>query len=105
MTNRNADKFVVRLKPGQRDRVKARAKTDNQAMNDVVLTALDKHLDQGEAFDELLRIVQRAIQPTGGSFVSIRRDYLSALVNAAGAKLASTSEPMVAAAAVLHVPE
>lgn len=105
MTNdtRNADKFVVRMKPGQRERTKARAKADSQAMNDVVVSALDRYLDQGERFDRLLDLVDRATKPQGGAFVTIRREYLQALVNSS--VLMKDAEPMIAAAAVLHVPE
>lgn len=103
--SRTADKFVVRLATGQRDRLKARAKADHQSMNDAVLTAIDKHLDQGAAFDELLRILQKAIQPQGGAFVSIRRDYLQqllrAVMDADEEGLAQHSEAMIAALAVL----
>lgn len=80
--SRTADKFVVRMKPGQSERLKDRAQADNQSMNDAVVTALDKHLDQGEAFDELLRIVKQSLQPQGGTFVTIKRTYLQQLVKA-----------------------
>lgn len=103
--SRTADKFVIRLAAGQRDRLKARAKADHQSMNDAMLTAIDKHLDQGAAFDELLRIVQQAIQPQGGAFVSIRRDYLQQLahqiIQADEDGAAQRSDAMVAALAVL----
>lgn len=103
--SRTADKFVVRMKPGQRERLHARAQADNRSMNDAAVTAIDRYLDQGVAFDELLRIIERAIKPQAGAFVTIRRDYLAELALAASAKLSSASEPMVAAAAVLHVQE
>lgn len=103
--SRTADKFVVRMKPGQRERLKDRAQADNQSMNDAMVTALDKHLDQGEAFDELLRIVKQSLQPQGGAFVTIRRDYLRDLVRAVmdadEEGLTQHSESMVAALAVL----
>lgn len=80
--SRTADKFVVRTKPEQRERLKARAQAENRSMNDAVVTAIDRYLDQGEAFDELLRIVQQAIQPQTGAFVTIHRSYLQQLVKA-----------------------
>lgn len=80
--SRTADKFVVRLKPSQRDKVKARAQADNRSMNDTMVDAIDRYLEQGEAFDELLRIVQQATQPQAGAFVTIHRSYLQQLVKA-----------------------
>lgn len=80
--SRTADKFVVRLKPSQRDKVKARAQADNRSMNDTMVDAIDRYLDQGEAFDELMRIVNQAIQPQTGEFVTIHRSYLQQLVKA-----------------------
>lgn len=104
-SSRTADKFVVRLKQGLRERLKERAQKDNQAMNEAHNTALERYLDQGEAFDELLRIVNQAIQPQGGAFVTIHRSYLQDLVRAV-IKLDEENEHqgrefMVAALAVL----
>lgn len=99
--SRLADKFVIRMKPGQRDRLKIRAQADNQSMNDAVMTAIDKHLDHGEAFDELLRILQQAAKPQSGAFVSIRRDYLRSLVLANNGDLPSDDPAVVAAIAIL----
>lgn len=103
--SRTADKFVVRTKPEQRERLKARAQAENRSMNDAVVTAIDRYLDHGEAFDELLRIVNQAIQPQGGAFVTIHRSYLQDLVRAV-IKLDEENEHqgrefMVAALAVL----
>lgn len=107
MTNntRNADKFVVRMKPGQRDRVKDRAQADNQAMNDVVVSALDRYLDQGERFDKLLALMDGATKPQGVEFVSIKRSTLWALVDAASGRLPASASQMIEAAAALHIPE
>lgn len=102
---RPEEKFVVRFKPGQRQQLADRAKADNQAMNDVMLTAFERHVESQEAFDALLQLVGKAIRPQGGAFVSIKREYLIALRNAAAGKLASSSEPMTAADAVLAIPE
>jgi hypothetical protein len=55
--NRNDEKFVVRLKPGQREQVKARAKAEHRAMNDVVIVALARYLEQGDEFDRLLALL------------------------------------------------
>lgn len=63
---RSSDKFVVRMKEGQRDRVKARAKADNQSMNDTVISALDRYLDQGDRFDKLLELVEKALTKESG---------------------------------------
>ena len=100
--SRLADKFVIRMKPGQRDRLKVRAQAENQSMNDAAVTAIDKHLDHGEAFDELLRIVRQSLKPQGGAFVSIRRDYLQAMAREMIQEgLDEKSEHMAAALAVL----
>jgi hypothetical protein len=103
--SRAADKFVVRLKPGMRAQVKARAKADNQTMNDCVVTAVEKHLTQGAAFDALLKLVEQSIAPQTGTLVSIQRKHLQALYNAACQIISPGSEPMVAAAAILLLPE
>lgn len=103
--SRAADKFVVRLKPNMRAQVKARAKADNQTMNDCVVTAVEKHLTQGAAFDALLKLVEKSIAPQTGTFVSIQRKHLQALYNAASRTITPASEPMAAAAAILQIPE
>lgn len=59
--SRTADKFVVRMRPGQRDRVLARANKEHRAMNDVVTVAIDRYLDQQEAFDHLLALIRNGI--------------------------------------------
>lgn len=99
--SRTADKFVVRLKQGLRERLKARAQKDNQAMNEAHNTALERYLEQGEAFDELLRIINQNIQPQGGAFVTIRRDYLRDLILANRGDLPNGAPAMVAAIAIL----
>ena len=99
--SRTADKFVVRTKPEQRERLKARAQADNRSMNDAVVTAIDRYLDQGDAFDELLRIVNQAIQPQGGAFVTIKREYLRTLVLANNGDVPSDDPAMVAAISIL----
>ena len=58
-TNRNDEKFVVRLKPGQREQVKARAKAEHRTMNDVVIVALARYLEQGDEFDRLLALLDK----------------------------------------------
>jgi predicted HicB family RNase H-like nuclease len=58
-TNRNDEKFVVRLKPGQREQVKARAKAEHRTMNDVVIVALARYLEQGDEFDRLLALMNK----------------------------------------------
>jgi predicted HicB family RNase H-like nuclease len=59
-TNRNDEKFVVRLKPGQREQVKARAKAEHRTMNDVVIVALARYLEQGDEFDRLLALMNKS---------------------------------------------
>lgn len=59
--SRTADKFVVRMRPGQRDRVQARANREHRAMNDVCTMAIDRYLDQQEAFDHLLALIKNGI--------------------------------------------
>ena len=72
--SRAADKFVVRLKPNMRAQVKARAKADNQTMNDCVVTAVEKHLTQGAAFDALLALVRdQAFLPSWQSSAQAHR--------------------------------
>ena len=58
-SNRNDEKFVVRLKPGQREQVKARAKAEHRTMNDVVIVALARYLEQGDEFDRLLALMNK----------------------------------------------
>lgn len=99
--SRTADKFVMRMKPEQRERLKVRAQAENRSMNDTAVTALDRYLDQGEAFDELLRIVNQAIQPQTGAFVTIKRDYLRTLVLANNGDVPGDDPAMVAAIAIL----
>jgi hypothetical protein len=97
--SRSADKFVVRLKGDMRNELKGRAKADNQTMNEAAVTAIEKYLAQGKAFDALLQIVERAINPCGGAFVTIKREHLQALVD--NTKLAGTSPTLAAAAIAL----
>lgn len=99
--SRTAEKFVVRTKPGLRDRLKERAQKDNQAMNEAANTALERYLEQGQAFDELLRIVNQAVQPQTGAFVTIKREYLRELVLANRGDLPNANPAMVAAMAIL----
>lgn len=60
-TDRNSEKFVVRLKPGQREQVKARAKAEHRTMNDVVIVALDRYMEQGDSFDNLLALLGKEV--------------------------------------------
>jgi len=80
---RSADKFVVRLKQGQRARLKDRAKAEQHAMNDIVVVALDRYLDQGDRFDKLMDLVDKATQPQTGAFVTIKREHLLSLYKSA----------------------
>lgn len=59
--SRTASKFVVRLREGQSQRLKDRAQTEHRAMNDVVTKALDRYLDQQEAFDQILLQLQSSM--------------------------------------------
>lgn len=99
--SRTADKFLVRLAPGQRDKLKARAEADRQAMNDVVLTALDKHLEHGQAFDELLAILKAGARPQGGVYAMIKRQYLEELIR--HSSLESDHPAMIAGRAILAI--
>jgi hypothetical protein len=62
-TSRTAEKFVVRLRDGQRSRVMARANTEHRAMNDICTMAIDRYLDQQEAFDQILLQLQNSMVP------------------------------------------
>lgn len=101
--SRNADKFVVRLKPGMRDQLKARAKADNQTMNATAVTAIEKNLANGRAFDAVLAILEREIGNSGKSLVSIKREHLQILLD--NTTLIPTSPTRCAAAVALGVPE
>jgi hypothetical protein len=101
--SRNADKFVVRLRQGQRDRIKDRARADSQSMNDTVICAVDRYLDQGGRFDKLLDLMDKTIQPDGGAFVMIKRSSLWAIVDAASDRLPASAPEMIEAAAALHI--
>lgn len=63
MTNnsRSAEKFVVRLREGQRARIMERAQAEHRAMNDVVTKAIDRYLDQQEVFDQVLLQLQSSM--------------------------------------------
>ena len=93
--------LLVRLRPGQHEAIKAMVKATNQSMSGLVLTAIDRHLDQGRAFDELLRIVGESVNPHNGAFVKIHRAYLADLVKAARSALPQDHSAVVAAIAVL----
>lgn len=103
---RSADKFVVRLKQGQRARLKERARAEQHAMNDIVVVALDRYLDQGDRFDKLMDLVERATQPQTGAFVTIKREHLLSLYKSASEdQTMFDSVALAAAETVLHVPE
>jgi hypothetical protein len=61
--SRLADKFVIRLPEGMREKVKARGKADSRSMNGVVIQALAQYLDgpavvsSSTALDELAEAV------------------------------------------------
>jgi hypothetical protein len=82
-TSRNDEKFVVRLKPGQREQVKARAKAENRAMNDVVIVALERYIEQGNRFDVLLGVLEKQAVPKGKR-VTVNRADLLALIGESG---------------------
>lgn len=44
-TNRDSDKFMLRLPEGMRDRVKAVADLNSHSMNAEIVEAIDRHLD------------------------------------------------------------
>ena len=92
-TNRNDEKFVVRLKQGQREQVKARAKAEHRTMNDVVTVALARYLEQGDSFDKLLLLLDRS---TEGNHVTISAAYLRELYQSAvtGNKLGLDSKAL-----------
>lgn len=99
--SKEPDKFLVRLKPGQRDALKERAAKEHRPMNDVIVTALDKHLEHGDAFDALLDVVKRALEPQTSTFVTIKREHLQRLCRTLMAldELGTTNgDPAVAAA-------
>jgi hypothetical protein len=73
INSRSADKFVVRLKPGMRDQLKARAKSDNQSMNAAAVTAIEKYLAQGKAIDALLAVLEREVGNSGKRTPNIDR--------------------------------
>lgn len=101
--SRNADKFVVRLKPGMRDQLKARAKADNTTMNAAAVTAIEKNLANGKAFDAVLQILDRELGANWTGFVHIKREHLSALL---GSSNLPSGHPAISAAGVaLAVPE
>lgn len=97
--NRSADKFVVRLKPGQRDQLKARAKADNQTMNETAITAIEKHLARSEAFDRLLKLAEQAITAEADAVVTIKREHLQRL--AKFSELTKDDQSVVAAITAL----
>lgn len=82
-TDRNSEKFVVRLKPGQREQVKARAKAEHRTMNDVVIVALDRYMEQGNRFDVLLGVLEKAAIPKG-KLVTVNRSDLLGLIGESG---------------------
>lgn len=47
-TSRDADKFVIRLPDGIRDKVQARAKPKHISMNSWILQAIDEKLDRDQ---------------------------------------------------------
>ena len=66
-SSRTADKFVVRLPDGMREKVKARGKVDSRSMNAVVIQALARYLDgpvvvtSSTAMDDLVNAVLERI--------------------------------------------
>lgn len=59
--SRTAPKFVVRLREGQRERIIERAAAEHRAMNDICTRAIDRYLDQQEAFDQVLVQLQNSM--------------------------------------------
>jgi len=65
--SRSADKFVIRLPKGMRERVKVRGKADSRSMNGVVIQALEQYLSgepvvtSSTALDELAEAVMQRI--------------------------------------------
>lgn len=59
--SRNAPKFMVRLRDGQRQRITDRALAEHRAMNDVITIAIDRYLDQQDAFDQVLLQLQTSM--------------------------------------------
>ncbi len=51
--SRNADKFVIRLPDGLRDRVDAAANETHRSMNSLIIVAIEQYLD-GQQRQELL---------------------------------------------------
>lgn len=62
-SSRTAPKFMVRLRPGQREKITDRALAEHRAMNDLITMAIDRYLDQQEAFDLLLAKLQKEVAP------------------------------------------
>lgn len=59
--SRTADKFVVRMLDGQRDRLAAAAESESRAMNDVAICALDAYLDGQVRQKALLDALEREL--------------------------------------------
>jgi hypothetical protein len=100
---RSADKFVVRLKQGQRARLKERAKAEQHAMNDIVVVALDRYLEQGDRFDKLMALLERATKPQTDEYVTIKLESLKEIYSAASKVLPDTNESLRAASATIYI--
>lgn len=50
-TNRDSDKFIIRLPDGMRDRIKAAAEANNRSMNAEIVARLERSLNGGVGGD------------------------------------------------------
>lgn len=67
--SRNADKFVVRLNEGQRLRIAQRARAEQCSMNDLCIRALDRYMQQSEAFDKALKLIEEGLKLESGELL------------------------------------
>ena len=56
-TNRESDKFIVRLPDGMRERIKAAAEANNRSMNAEIVATLEREYPAPRSSDEFLRDV------------------------------------------------
>jgi hypothetical protein len=64
--SRTADKFIVRLPDGLRDRVLIKAYSQKESMNALVIKALERYLDQQDKFEILLDLLAKQTAQNDG---------------------------------------
>ncbi|WGV21993.1 YlcI/YnfO family protein [Pseudomonas putida] len=63
--SRDADKFVVRLPDGMRDRIAKAAEADDRSMNSLIVTAIRNELDGRARANAILDALTQAAEAKG----------------------------------------